>query len=66
MVRRAGAAPAAPNSLIGSATDWVDTLERAVDLRMDAFVFWPVGDDAPEQARRFTEEVAPRVRIDLV
>jgi alkanesulfonate monooxygenase SsuD/methylene tetrahydromethanopterin reductase-like flavin-dependent oxidoreductase (luciferase family) len=32
------------------------------DLRMDTFIYWPVGGEPAEQARRFASEVVPLVR----
>lgn len=48
--------------LEGPVSYWVDELTRlAVDLGMDAFIFWPASDPTA-QLRRFAEEVAPAVR----
>ena len=52
--------------IVGTADEWVDTLVRfAADLRMDTFIFWPVAGDERDQARRWAEEVVPRVRERL-
>jgi alkanesulfonate monooxygenase SsuD/methylene tetrahydromethanopterin reductase-like flavin-dependent oxidoreductase (luciferase family) len=52
--------------LHGPATYWVDELSRlAIDMRMDAFVFWPA-QEPTAQLRRFAEEVVPAVRAELV
>jgi alkanesulfonate monooxygenase SsuD/methylene tetrahydromethanopterin reductase-like flavin-dependent oxidoreductase (luciferase family) len=52
--------------LHGPATYWVDELSRlAIDMRMDAFVFWPA-QEPTAQLRRFAEEVVPAVRAGLV
>jgi hypothetical protein len=48
--------------LVGPVSYWVDELTRlAVELGMDAFIFWPASDPAA-QLRRFAEEIAPAVR----
>jgi alkanesulfonate monooxygenase SsuD/methylene tetrahydromethanopterin reductase-like flavin-dependent oxidoreductase (luciferase family) len=42
---------------------WADDLVRLHDAHgFDTFVLWLEGDDAGAQARRFAEDVAPRVR----
>jgi alkanesulfonate monooxygenase SsuD/methylene tetrahydromethanopterin reductase-like flavin-dependent oxidoreductase (luciferase family) len=52
--------------LHGPATYWVDELSRlAIDMRMDAFVFWPA-QEPTAQLRRFAEEVVPAVRAGIV
>ncbi|MEV6287714.1 LLM class flavin-dependent oxidoreductase [Kribbella sp. NPDC051770] len=48
----------------GGVQDWVDVLSRFAEDGFDGFVLWPEGD-AREQARRFGEEVAPKVRERL-
>ena len=46
----------------GPAPFWIDELTHlAIELGMDAFIFWPAADPTP-QLRRFAEEVAPSVR----
>jgi alkanesulfonate monooxygenase SsuD/methylene tetrahydromethanopterin reductase-like flavin-dependent oxidoreductase (luciferase family) len=48
--------------LEGPASYWGDQLTRlAVELGMDAFIFWPAAEPTT-QLRRFAEEVAPEVR----
>lgn len=48
--------------LEGPVEQWVETLVSWVlDLRMDAFVFWPP-DPGTRQVERFAAEVAPAVR----
>jgi alkanesulfonate monooxygenase SsuD/methylene tetrahydromethanopterin reductase-like flavin-dependent oxidoreductase (luciferase family) len=48
--------------LHGPASYWIEELSRlAIDLGMDAFVFWPA-EEPTAQLRRFAEEVAPAVR----
>jgi alkanesulfonate monooxygenase SsuD/methylene tetrahydromethanopterin reductase-like flavin-dependent oxidoreductase (luciferase family) len=47
--------------LEGPASYWADQLTRlAVELGMDAFIFWPAAEPTA-QLRRFAEEVAPEV-----
>jgi alkanesulfonate monooxygenase SsuD/methylene tetrahydromethanopterin reductase-like flavin-dependent oxidoreductase (luciferase family) len=46
----------------GPVSFWVEELTRlAVEIRMDAFVFWPSHDEA-DQIERFAAEVIPAVR----
>jgi alkanesulfonate monooxygenase SsuD/methylene tetrahydromethanopterin reductase-like flavin-dependent oxidoreductase (luciferase family) len=48
--------------LEGPVSYWADQLTRfAVELGMDAFIFWPATEPST-QVRRFAEEVAPEVR----
>ena len=48
--------------LEGPASYWADQLTRlAVELGMDAFIFWPTAEPTT-QLRRFAEVVAPEVR----
>lgn len=48
--------------LEGPASYWVDELTRfAIELGMDAFIFWPATDPTA-QLRRFAEDIAPAVR----
>jgi alkanesulfonate monooxygenase SsuD/methylene tetrahydromethanopterin reductase-like flavin-dependent oxidoreductase (luciferase family) len=48
--------------LEGPVSYWADQLTRfAVELGMDAFIFWPATEPIT-QLRRFAEEVAPEVR----
>ena len=52
------------SAIVGSADAWIATLSGwATEYRMDTFVFWPSGDDAHDQIRRFAEEVVPGVRV---
>ncbi|MDX6553437.1 MAG: hypothetical protein QOH74_1925 [Gaiellales bacterium] len=54
------------SKLAGPAEFWIDTLLRYREqLRFDSFLFWPVGADPMEQARLFTERVAPALRTAL-
>jgi alkanesulfonate monooxygenase SsuD/methylene tetrahydromethanopterin reductase-like flavin-dependent oxidoreductase (luciferase family) len=54
-----------PGFLSGSAEDWAEAIARFADQGMDTFVFWPVAGDYVAQARRFVEDVIPRVRTLL-
>jgi len=48
--------------LDGPAEQWVDTLTTwAVELRLDAFIFWPP-DTGTQQIDRFANDIAPAVR----
>lgn len=48
--------------LEGPASYWVEELTRlALELGMDAFIFWPATDPTA-QLRRFADEIAPEVR----
>jgi alkanesulfonate monooxygenase SsuD/methylene tetrahydromethanopterin reductase-like flavin-dependent oxidoreductase (luciferase family) len=44
---------------------WVDELLGLVEIGMDAFVFWPNGDDAVGQVETFASEVVPAVRAGV-
>ncbi len=46
----------------GPVSRWVDELSGLVETGMDAFIFWPGGEDAAGQAETFATEVAPAVR----
>ena len=51
---------------IGTPDRWVDELARYyAELRMDTFIFWPVGGDEEGQTRLFAEEVVPMVHERL-
>ncbi len=54
-----------PGFLSGSVEDWADAIARFVESGMDTFIFWPVAGDYGAQARRFVEEVIPRVQALL-
>jgi branched-subunit amino acid ABC-type transport system permease component len=47
---------------VGPASSWVDELGRLVEMGMDAFIFWPGGEDPVGQVEAFAAEVAPVVR----
>src|SRR6266566_1248354 len=52
--------------LIGPVSQWADTLlQYYTNLRMDTFIFWPIGDEET-QIRTFAEEVVPAVRSGLM
>lgn len=58
-----GGAIGGMSAIVGGADAWIETLSGwATEYRMDTFVFWPGGDDARDQIRRFAEEVVPGVR----
>ncbi|HXJ66845.1 MAG TPA: LLM class flavin-dependent oxidoreductase, partial [Actinomycetota bacterium] len=44
---------------------WVDELLGLAGIGMDAFVFWPTGDDALAQVESFAGEVVPAVRAGV-
>lgn len=46
----------------GPVSYWVDKLSRAAAIGVDAFIFWPIGDDPVDQVWVFAEQVAPLVR----
>ena len=47
--------------LLGPISYWVEELSRIAGIGVDAFVFWPTGDDPVDQVRVFAEKVAPAV-----
>jgi alkanesulfonate monooxygenase SsuD/methylene tetrahydromethanopterin reductase-like flavin-dependent oxidoreductase (luciferase family) len=48
--------------ITGPANQWVDVISHYYhDLRMDTFIFWPLGGEEA-QIRHFAEEVVPAVR----
>lgn len=52
--------------IVGGTKHWIETLVRfAEELRLDTFVFWPLGGDEADQARSFAHDVVPRVRERL-
>jgi alkanesulfonate monooxygenase SsuD/methylene tetrahydromethanopterin reductase-like flavin-dependent oxidoreductase (luciferase family) len=57
--------PATGERFVGPVSLWVDQLARVAETGMDAFVFWPGGEDPVGQAQAFAEEVAPAVRAEL-
>jgi alkanesulfonate monooxygenase SsuD/methylene tetrahydromethanopterin reductase-like flavin-dependent oxidoreductase (luciferase family) len=50
---------------VGPVSLWVDQLARLAETGMDAFIFWPVGEDPVGQVEAFAGEVAPAVRADV-
>jgi len=47
---------------VGPSSYWVEELVRLVEIGMDAFIFWPAGEDRERQVEVFAGEVAPAVR----
>lgn len=58
--------PATGERFVGPSSYWVDELIRVVELGMDAFIFWPAGEDREHQVELFAVEVAPAVRAGAV
>jgi alkanesulfonate monooxygenase SsuD/methylene tetrahydromethanopterin reductase-like flavin-dependent oxidoreductase (luciferase family) len=54
--------PATGDRFIGPVSYWVDELAHTAELGMDAFIFWPSGEDRVGQVQTFAAEVAPAVR----
>ena len=54
--------PATGERLVGPPPFWVDQLGGLAEIGMDAFIFWPGGEDPVGQAEAFAAEVAPAVR----
>jgi alkanesulfonate monooxygenase SsuD/methylene tetrahydromethanopterin reductase-like flavin-dependent oxidoreductase (luciferase family) len=48
--------------LSGPVSFWAEELARIAGIGVDAFIFWPGGDDPIEQARLFAEETVPKLR----
>lgn len=46
----------------GPPSYWVEELARLVEIGMDAFIFWPGGEDPVGQAAAFASEVVPDAR----
>jgi len=57
--------PATGDRLAGPASFWVDQLGRLAEIGMDAFIFWPGGEDPVGQVEAFAGEVAPAVRAGV-
>jgi alkanesulfonate monooxygenase SsuD/methylene tetrahydromethanopterin reductase-like flavin-dependent oxidoreductase (luciferase family) len=52
--------------LIGTPRQWIDEILRYYnDLRLDAFIFWPVMGDEQKQAQIFAEEIVPAIKEKL-
>lgn len=47
---------------VGPVSYWIDELSALVETGMDAFIFWPDGEDQANQIETFAGEVAPAVR----
>jgi alkanesulfonate monooxygenase SsuD/methylene tetrahydromethanopterin reductase-like flavin-dependent oxidoreductase (luciferase family) len=54
--------PAMGERLGGPVAFWVDHLDRLAEAGMDAFIFWPGGEDPVGQAEAFAAEVVPAAR----
>lgn len=49
--------------IIGTPKQWIEELLRYYhDLRLDAFIVWPIMGDEQKQARTFAEEIVPAVK----
>lgn len=57
--------PATGQPFVGPPSYWVDELGRIAEIGMDAFIFWPGGEDPVGQAEAFSSEVAPAVRAGV-
>jgi hypothetical protein len=57
--------PATGGRLVGPTAFWFGELLRLVDMGMDAFIFWPGGEDPLGQAEAFATEVVPAVRAGI-
>lgn len=55
-------ASAVGERFVGPVSYWIDELSGLVEIGMDAFIFWPDGDDPVGQIEAFAGEVAPAVR----
>jgi alkanesulfonate monooxygenase SsuD/methylene tetrahydromethanopterin reductase-like flavin-dependent oxidoreductase (luciferase family) len=54
--------PATGQRFVGPVSSWVDELGRLAEIGIDAFIFWPGGEDPVGQAEAFSAEVVPMVR----
>jgi alkanesulfonate monooxygenase SsuD/methylene tetrahydromethanopterin reductase-like flavin-dependent oxidoreductase (luciferase family) len=54
--------PATGKPFEGPPGFWAEELTRVAAIGMDAFVFWPSGDDPVEQVVTFARDVVPAVR----
>lgn len=55
-----------PNTPLMTADGWVEHLTHLYrNLRMDTFVFWPLGEQQIDQLELFAAEVVPAVRREL-
>jgi alkanesulfonate monooxygenase SsuD/methylene tetrahydromethanopterin reductase-like flavin-dependent oxidoreductase (luciferase family) len=58
--------PGTGERLVGPVSLWVEELGRLAEIGMDAFIFWPGGEDPIGQAEAFAAEVMPAVRAGAV
>lgn len=54
--------PTSTEGFSGPVSFWVEELARMAEIGVDAFIFWPGGDDPIGQARLFAEEIVPKLR----
>ena len=54
--------PVTEEPFVGPASYWVDEIGRLAEMGMDAFIFWPGGENPIAQAESFAIEVASVVR----
>jgi alkanesulfonate monooxygenase SsuD/methylene tetrahydromethanopterin reductase-like flavin-dependent oxidoreductase (luciferase family) len=57
--------PVRGERLVGPVSFWVDELAGLVQTGMNAFVFWPGGEEPMGQAEAFAAEVVPGVRASV-
>jgi alkanesulfonate monooxygenase SsuD/methylene tetrahydromethanopterin reductase-like flavin-dependent oxidoreductase (luciferase family) len=57
--------PAGGERFVGPATYWVEELARLAELGIDAFIFWPSGEDPERQVERFATEVAQPLQAGI-
>ena len=56
--------PTTGERFVGPVSYWVEELTDVAQAGMDAFIFWPGGDDPVGQAEAFASDVAPAVRVE--
>jgi alkanesulfonate monooxygenase SsuD/methylene tetrahydromethanopterin reductase-like flavin-dependent oxidoreductase (luciferase family) len=54
--------PTRSKRFVGPASYWIDEIGRLEEIGMDAFIFWPGGDDPVAQAEAFAANVVPQLR----
>jgi alkanesulfonate monooxygenase SsuD/methylene tetrahydromethanopterin reductase-like flavin-dependent oxidoreductase (luciferase family) len=54
--------PATGEPFVGPPSFWVDELGKLAEVGLDAFIFWPSGEDPVAQAETFAADVVPEVR----
>jgi alkanesulfonate monooxygenase SsuD/methylene tetrahydromethanopterin reductase-like flavin-dependent oxidoreductase (luciferase family) len=54
--------PTTEERFVGPASYWIDEIGRLEEIGMDAFIFWPGGDDPVAQAEAFASEVVPKLQ----